>query len=67
MSAKRILLLASGEAKQEILYKALFGPITPAVPASVLQLHPDVDVIADEKALKEVIQRMPEEIVNLRR
>lgn len=50
MMAKRILLLASGAGKAGILKQALFGPITPNVPASVLQLHPDVTVIADNDA-----------------
>ena len=45
MQAKKVLLIASGEAKKEILEKAFFGPITPKVPASILQLHPDVTVI----------------------
>ena len=45
MSAKKILLMANGTKKKEILEKALFGPITPEVPASILQLHPDVTVI----------------------
>ena len=54
MSAHRILVVVSGEDKAEILKKAFFGPITPAVPASVLQLHNDVTVVADESALKEV-------------
>lgn len=45
MQAKKILLIASGENKKEILNKAFYGPITPKVPASVLQLHPDVTVI----------------------
>ena len=45
MQAKKILLIANGEAKREILEKAFFGPITPAVPASILQLHPDITVI----------------------
>ncbi|WP_432626598.1 glucosamine-6-phosphate deaminase [Brotaphodocola sp.] len=52
MQAKKILLIASGEEKAEALKKALYGPITPAVPASILQLHNDVTVIADEAALK---------------
>lgn len=52
MSAKKILLLASGEAKAKALYDSCFGPITPGVPASVLQLHPDVVIIADEAAMK---------------
>jgi glucosamine-6-phosphate deaminase len=51
MSAKRILLIASGKDKARILKEALEGPVDPQIPASVLQLHPDVTVIADEKAL----------------
>lgn len=51
MSANKILLLASGSAKAKALYLSCFGPVTPAVPASVLQLHGDVTVIADEEAL----------------
>lgn len=49
MQAKKVLLIASGESKKEILEKALFGPITPQVPASILQLHPDLTVIYSEK------------------
>ncbi|MBQ8549855.1 MAG: glucosamine-6-phosphate deaminase [Clostridia bacterium] len=45
MNAKKVLLIASGKDKQEILKKALYGPITPNVPASILQLHPDLTVI----------------------
>ncbi|MCL2409763.1 MAG: glucosamine-6-phosphate deaminase [Oscillospiraceae bacterium] len=45
MQAKKILLVANGEKKKEILQKALYGPITPMVPASILQLHPDLTVI----------------------
>ena len=52
MSARKILLIATGEAKADALYKSLYGPITPNVPASILQLHPDVTVVADEDALK---------------
>ena len=51
MSAKKILLLANGEAKAQALYDTVYGPITPQVPASVLQLHPDVTIIADEAAM----------------
>jgi len=47
MQAKKIVLIASGEDKREILHKALYGPVTPAVPASILQLHPCLTVIAD--------------------
>lgn len=48
MGAKKVLLIASGSNKKEILEKAFSGPITPAVPASILQLHPDVTVIYSE-------------------
>ena len=40
-----------GEEKAEALKNSLYGPITPSVPASILQLHNDVTVIADEAAL----------------
>jgi len=48
MNAKKILLIANGAAKKDIVEKAFFGPITPEVPASILQLHPDVTVIFSE-------------------
>lgn len=51
MSAKKILLLATGEKKAKALYDSFFGPVTPGVPASILQLHNDCIVIADEPAL----------------
>lgn len=45
MQAKKILLIASGKEKQDVLEKAFYGPITPEIPASILQLHPDITVI----------------------
>ena len=45
MNAKKVLLIANGKNKEEIIKKAFFGPITPKIPASILQLHPDVTVI----------------------
>jgi len=48
MSAKKVLLIANGQNKKEIVEKAFFGPITPEVPASILQLHPDLTVIYSE-------------------
>lgn len=53
MRAKKILLVVSGTDKAKILKEALYGPITPKVPASVLQLHNDVTVVADAAALSE--------------
>ena len=46
MQAKKVLLIAGGADKAEILKKALLGPVTPEVPASILQLHGDLTVIA---------------------
>ena len=54
MQAKKILIVASGEDKAEIVRDAFFGPITPKVPASVLQLHNDVTLVADEAALSKL-------------
>ncbi len=51
MQARKILLIVSGEDKAQILYDVLNGPVTPHVPASILQLHNDVTVVADEAAL----------------
>ncbi len=51
MHARKILLVVSGQDKAEILKKAIQGPITPEVPASILQLHQDMTLVADEAAL----------------
>ena len=50
MLCRNIVLMANGAAKAEILRDSLMGPITPLVPASVLQLHPSVIVLADSEA-----------------
>jgi glucosamine-6-phosphate deaminase len=50
LAAKRIILLASGEAKAEAVRRMLEGEMTHDVPASLLQLHPDVTVIVDKEA-----------------
>lgn len=50
MKAKKILVLASGKNKAEIVRKMFSGEVTTQVPASLLQLHPDVTVIVDEEA-----------------
>ena len=54
MSAKKILLIVNGEGKADILAKVVCGPITPQVPASILQMHPDVTIVADEAALSKM-------------
>ena len=50
MAARKVLLIATGKDKAEIVKKSFFGPVTPMVPASILQFHPDVTVIVDEAA-----------------
>ena len=50
MKAKKILLIVSGEDKADALAKAVHGPVVPQLPASILQFHNDVVVIADEAA-----------------
>ena len=54
MRSKKILIIANGEGKADIVRDAFFGPITPMVPASVLQLHNDVTLVADEAALSKI-------------
>ena len=51
MQARKVLMVVNGVGKAEIVKKAFFGPVTPEVPASILQLHPDFILVADEEAL----------------
>ena len=50
MDAKKILILAVGANKADAVNRMLNGPIAPALPASILQKHPDCTLIADEAA-----------------
>lgn len=50
MQAKEIILMASGGSKADAIYAAVHGPVTTAVPASVLQLHPSVTLVVDQAA-----------------
>ena len=50
MQAKKVLVVVSGKDKAEIVKKAFTGPVTPEVPASILQMHSDVILVADEAA-----------------
>ena len=51
MQAKMILVVVNGKGKAEIVKKAFTGPVTPQVPASILQMHPNVVLVGDEEAL----------------
>ena len=50
MAARSIVLVANGAGKAQIVHDALFGPVTPQVPASILQFHPNVMVFVDAEA-----------------
>ncbi len=54
MQAKKILIVVSGEDKADIVRDAFFGPVTPSVPASILQMHKDVILVADAAALSKI-------------
>lgn len=54
MQAKKVLLVVSGEEKAAIVKEAFFGPVTPKVPASILQMHNDVILVGDEAALSKI-------------
>ena len=54
MKAKRVLLVVNGENKARAVKDCFFGPICPQAPGSILQLHPDFTLVADEEALSMV-------------
>ena len=51
MQARQILVVVSGKDKAEIVKKAFTGPVVPQVPASILQMHPNVLLVGDKDAL----------------
>lgn len=51
MTSRSVVLIALGETKAQAIYDTLYGPITPHVPASILQLHSNCTIVADEAAL----------------
>ena len=56
MMAKKILLMVSGEDKADAVKRAFVGPVTPQVPASILQLHPYVTLVGDKAALSKLME-----------
>ncbi len=54
MRADRVVMVVSGEAKAAIVKEAFFGPVTPRVPASILQLHKHFTLVGDEAALSQI-------------
>lgn len=58
MQAKKIVIVVNGKEKAQIVKDAFFGPITPNVPASVLQLHSDVTLVGDKDALSLITEQL---------
>jgi len=58
MASRKIILAAKGEHKAEIIAKALTGPVTTDIPASVLQLHPDCEVLLDPLSASGIVHRI---------
>ncbi len=54
MKAKKVVLMATGAGKAEIVAKAFAGDVTPQVPASILQSHPDVVIVLDKEAASQL-------------
>lgn len=54
MRAKQVLVVVSGADKADIVKQAFTGEVTPQIPASILQFHPNVIVVADEAALSKM-------------
>lgn len=56
MRARRIMMIVSGSDKAETVYRAFCGRVTKEIPASVLQLHPDVTLVGDRAALSKLLE-----------
>lgn len=51
LQAKQVVMIVTGESKAQILKDAFCGPVRPEVPASIMQMHPDFILVADEAAM----------------
>lgn len=59
MKAKKLLMVVSGKDKAEILYKSVTSSVTPQIPATILQFHKDVTIVADSEALSIIKEKAP--------
>lgn len=57
MKAKQIVLIATGESKADAIRKLILGDVNEKMPASILQFHPNVVILVDRAAMKEVIKK----------
>ncbi|MFI3225857.1 MAG: glucosamine-6-phosphate deaminase [Clostridia bacterium] len=60
MSAKKILLVATGESKADILFETVLGDVRPQTPSTILHMHHDVTIVADEAALSKILKICPQ-------
>ena len=50
LHARRVVLVATGQAKAAVVERLVRGPVTPELPGSFLQVHPDVEIVLDAAA-----------------
>lgn len=58
MHTRKLILIAKGEHKAEIIEKAILGPVTTDIPASVVQLHPNCEILLDAAAASRLVGRI---------
>jgi glucosamine-6-phosphate deaminase len=58
MHTRKLILIAKGRHKAEIIEKAILGPVTTDIPASVVQLHPDCEILLDADAASRIIDKI---------
>jgi len=55
MHARKLILIVKGSHKAEIVEKAILGPVSTAIPASIIQLHPNCEILLDAEAAARVV------------
>ncbi|TDW97460.1 6-phosphogluconolactonase [Dinghuibacter silviterrae] len=58
MHTRKLILIAKGAHKAEIIQKAILGPVTTDIPASVVQLHPNCEILVDAAAGARIAHRL---------
>lgn len=56
MQSRHLILIAKGKSKAAIIRQALFGPINTDIPASVVQMHPNCEILLDADAASEIME-----------
>jgi glucosamine-6-phosphate deaminase len=58
MHTRKLILIVKGAHKADIVKKAILGPVTTAIPASVVQLHPNCEILLDADAASKILERL---------